>query len=61
MSHDANDIPTDVLEQMHEERKQRARRRHWCEVCRGHTGPGSPCYDGPEPTEEDKSAPADDQ
>lgn len=20
-------------------------RFHWCDVCHGHTGPGSPCYD----------------
>lgn len=26
-----------------------ARRRHWCDVCHGHTGPGSPCYE-PQPS-----------
>lgn len=27
-------------------------RRHWCDLCHGHTGPDSPCYSGPEPDPE---------
>lgn len=29
-----------------DERGRRARLWHWCDVCHGHTGPGSPCYQG---------------
>lgn len=38
-----DDIPSDVREEMYEERRARARSRHWCEECHGHTGAGSPC------------------
>lgn len=37
-------------------RRERARLWHWCSTCHGHTGPGSPCYDGPEPEPEDDCA-----
>lgn len=26
-----------------EDRAERGRYAHWCDVCHGHTGPGSPC------------------
>lgn len=38
-----DDIPSDVREEMYEERRARARYRHWCEECHGYTGAGSPC------------------
>ena len=48
MTYDPDDIPNDVREEMADERRRRARDRHWCPECLGHTGPGSPCYQGPE-------------
>lgn len=33
------------------ERAHGRRRRHWCQECRGHTGPGSPCH---EPADDDE-------
>lgn len=27
-------------------------RHHWCALCHGHTGPGSPCFDEPPEAEE---------
>jgi hypothetical protein len=57
MSHDRDDIPYDVLEEMHDERQARRRANHWCDLCHGFTGPDSPCYDGPDPEpEEDEDA-----
>ena len=47
--YDPEDIPNDVREEMADERRRRARDRHWCPDCLGHTGPGSPCYQEPEP------------
>lgn len=38
---DYDDIPDDVLEEMHAERRRRARIRHWCSECHGM--PGGPC------------------
>lgn len=35
--------------------ERRARYFHWCDVCHGHTGPGSPC--APEPEEEEEPEP----
>lgn len=46
------DTPSDVLEEMHDERQRRARLNHWCETCHGHTGPGSPCAPDEEPADE---------
>jgi cytochrome c5 len=35
-----------------QERRENARYHHWCDVCHGHTGPGSPCApEEPEPEE----------
>jgi hypothetical protein len=40
----------------HEDREPRPRAAHWCSVCHGHTGPGSPCAeDEPEEEVEDDS------
>lgn len=56
MYFDREDIPSDVLEEMHDERRRRARLNHWCDLCHGHTGAGSPCaIDDDEPEDEDDS------
>jgi hypothetical protein len=42
----------DLRAEARRERAEQSRAWHWCSDCHGHTGPGSPCYDGPEPEEE---------
>jgi hypothetical protein len=32
--------------------ENRPRRPHWCSVCHGHTGPGSPCATDEEPEDD---------
>lgn len=35
----------------------RRRYAHWCDICHGHTGPGSPCAeDAPEDEDEDEDS-----
>jgi hypothetical protein len=53
---DLSEVPGDVLQEWHEERRIAARRNHWCPECRGNTGPGSPCA-----PEEDDNEPEEDQ
>lgn len=50
--YDPDDIPSDVREEMYEERRRRIQARHWCDECHGHTGPGSPCHIEPDPEPE---------
>jgi hypothetical protein len=50
VSHENDD--DDLRAEARRERAEQSRAWHWCSDCHGHTGPGSPCYDGPEPEEE---------
>lgn len=29
-------------------------RHHWCDICHGHTGPGSPCAEDPPEEQQDE-------
>lgn len=49
------DVDEDLRREVIDQRREQARAWHWCSVCHGHTGPGSPCYDGPEDEPEDDS------
>jgi glutathione S-transferase len=47
----------DLLAEDREARRRRARWNHWCDVCHGHLGPGSPCApeeDEPEQTDDEQ-------
>jgi cytochrome c5 len=48
-----DDIEEDELRaEARQQRRENARYHHWCDVCHGHTGPGSPCApEEPEPEE----------
>lgn len=47
-------VDDDARRESMDERRARARLNHWCDVCHGHTGPGSPCApDDDEPEEND--------
>lgn len=49
---DQDGFAADVDEDLRrEDRAERSRSLHWCSVCHGHTGPGSPC--APEPPEDE--------
>lgn len=49
---DVRDVDEDARREAIDERARRRRLHHWCDVCHGHTGPGSPCHE-PEPGEDD--------
>jgi hypothetical protein len=40
------EFDSDYEELRAEARAERRRLSHWCDLCHGHTGPNSPCYDG---------------
>ncbi len=44
-----------------DERRERARLNHWCDLCHGHTGPNSPCYSGPDEPEPEPAEPEEDE
>lgn len=50
---DDRDVDTDLVRETREQRRRDARWNHWCEVCHGNLGPGSPCApDDEEPPEQ---------
>lgn len=58
MDDDEYDYDYDLRAEAAQERRERARWRHWCEDCHGHTGPGSPCVEEPpEAQDEEDTAP----
>lgn len=42
----------DLVAEAREERRRNAQLWHWCDLCHGHTGPGSPC--APEEDEQEQ-------
>lgn len=52
---DFDEVDMDLLAEARAERRRRAAWNHWCDVCHGHLGAGSPCApdDEEQPAEED--------
>lgn len=48
-----DDVDEDARQDAISERRRAARWNHWCDICHGHLGPGSPCApEEPEDNEE---------